>query len=266
MKPEYASLQAQKPLLHPFLIQPTSVYNFKTHLTNIKIYNLQTIHGFHKWCNWSRFSNERFACTLYFVMCATPATQLNCDVPTLSRILRHLISDEILFRQLSYWMWRHRTDAPNLHLSYHDWFFMVFPVPYRQMPRYLSYFLPNNRMPIKIKGFPIYSLWYTSYSVGINLWYNQRPYSPTEIHTIVPHRHLPCIKMPQHNLAENVNQYFILKFINTQNVEVVHKSWGNNVSTLADNTHGTYQLHNKTCFDYHIWGRLCRLSISQKCN
>jgi len=62
--------------------------------------------------------------------------------------------------------------------------------------------------------------------------------------------------MPQHNLAENVNQYFVLKFINAQNVEVAHKSWGNSISTLADNTHGTYQLHKKMCFDYHIRGRL----------
>jgi len=115
---------------------------------------------------------------------------------------------------------------------------------------------PTRECQLRIRGFPIYSIWYTSYSAGTNPWYNQRPYSPTENHTIVPHRHLPCIKMPQHNLAENVNQYFILKFINAQNVEVAHKSWGNNVSTLADNTHGTYQLHNKTCFDDHIWGRL----------
>jgi hypothetical protein len=57
--------------------------------------------------------------------------------------------------------------------------------------------------------------------------------------------------MPQHNLAENVNQYFILKLINAQNVEVAHKSWGNSVSTLADKTHGTHQLHKKRGFDYH---------------
>jgi hypothetical protein len=57
--------------------------------------------------------------------------------------------------------------------------------------------------------------------------------------------------MPQHNLAEDVNQYFILKFINAQNVEVAHKSWGNNVPTLADKTHGTHQLHNNTGLDYH---------------
>lgn len=45
---------------------------------------------------------------------------------------------------------------------------MVFPVPYRQMPRYLNYFLPNKRVSIRIKGLTIYSLWCTSYSVGIN--------------------------------------------------------------------------------------------------
>jgi hypothetical protein len=59
--------------------------------------------------------------------------------------------------------------------------------------------------------------------------------------------------MPQHDLAEDVNHDFILKLINAQNVEVAGKSWGYNISALADRTHGTHQLYNKTGFDHHIW-------------
>lgn len=69
--------------------------------------------------------------------------------------------------------------------------------------------------------------------------------------------------MPQHDLAEDVNHYFILKLINAQNVEMADKSWGYLVSTLAHRTHGTHQLHNKTGFDHHIWNHLSSTVMSK---
>jgi hypothetical protein len=61
--------------------------------------------------------------------------------------------------------------------------------------------------------------------------------------------------MPQHYLAEDMDHNFILKLVNAQHVEVAHKSWGNNIPTLADKIHSTHQLHNKKAFIIKLGAR-----------
>lgn len=105
---------------------------------------------------------------------------------------------------------------------------------------------------------------YMSWILGMHPWYNPETiYTNWRLCCAVFHKNLPCIKMPQHDLAEDVNHDFILKLINAQNVEMTDKPWGYLVSTLAHRTHGTHQLHNKTCFDHHIWKHVLASEMSK---
>lgn len=53
---------------------------------------------------------------------------------------------------------------------------------------------------------------------------------------------LPGIQMPKHNSTENIDQDFVLEFIDAQMIEMPGKPWSYGISTATRRTHRTHKL------------------------